>query len=217
MAFPRTPDSITKHKAMYKLTSSMPWKDNYKKRCAERLRSSRSKLLNRFRNVTDICERNSLDDVMHEEWQKMMDEFDSKSDSEHELHFDDVLKTMEEVKAELLEWETEILLEYENKAMDADVYQHDFGIDEHKVVVCPVCNNNYIQVHLGSVRCECGLRIDMGQDSIGVHHIKTCLEQGVTEHLQNCSTAPAFNVVESFGCTNLLLTCSACDYMFIVI
>ena len=74
----------------------MPWKDNYKKRCAERLRSSRSKLLNRFRNVTDICERNSLDDVMHEEWQKMMDKFDSKSDTEHELHFDDVLKTMDE-------------------------------------------------------------------------------------------------------------------------
>jgi len=199
-------ESVAKRKAMYKTASHFSWKDNYKHRCAERLKSSRAKLLNRFRNSGS-----EVDAIMTEELNLMQEELCSRP--QDLTDFDDVLRCMEEIKSELLEWETELMLSYENQMMHVELEIPN----AENAVLCPLCKQHGLKVHINIVECDCGLRIDTDRDSLSLSNLKVWLEDGVNKHSLYCMRPPNFSVVKDFGTSHLLITCSDCDYMFIVI
>uniref|UniRef100_H2ZBP7 RPA-interacting protein C-terminal domain-containing protein n=1 Tax=Ciona savignyi TaxID=51511 RepID=H2ZBP7_CIOSA len=225
MSHPVTPDSVTKRKAMYKMGSPAggSWKDTYKRRCAERLHKSRSKLLDRYRNVKIDSENSehgldSVDSVMKQELEKMKSE--GMASFNDMSSFEDVINTMEAIKGELLEWEAEILLKAENEQMQLAIEcheNHETLFNNNNFVICPLCSINHLELSYTHLQCKCGLNINTQQDSISLPHIKQSLEEAVTSHSATCTAKPVFDVINNFGQTNLLLTCPLCDYMFIVV
>ncbi|CAJ0930758.1 unnamed protein product [Ranitomeya imitator] len=98
-------EAAMKHRALYKGTTP-PWKETYRKRCVERLKSNRSRLLDRLRQAGDrvgagVGGSFLVQEVMEEEWQAMhrvpaLWRKASLSQDPEEL------VTLEEIKQELL-------------------------------------------------------------------------------------------------------------------
>nr|XP_018670338.1 RPA-interacting protein A-like [Ciona intestinalis] len=221
MSHPVTPDSVAKRKAMYKVgspASGGAWKETYKRRCAERFHKSRSKLLDKYRNIVidETTEEDSLETVMNQELQKMQEE--CLTPFTGPITFEDVVKTMEEIKQELLEWEAELIFQSENQQMKIEVENHEAIIENgENQVICPICCVNHLEVQINHLKCRCGVNINLRQDAITLSHVKQSLEEGVTSHFNNCHCKPSFKVKTKFLQTNLILTCLACDFMYIVV
>ena len=200
-------DYSSKLKSLYKLGSPSSWKENYKLRCAERLKTSRSKLLNHFRNLeADV----GIDEVMNEEFQQMKKELCSSVSDMAE--FDDVLRCMEEIKLELCELEMETMLKYENQMLNHDI---DAAMAEDDVI-CPLCKLRNLKLTSNILHCDCGLQINTEQNSISLLDIKMSLEKAMLDHSSKCLKPLVFSVVNDFRSSHLLMACSECDYMFIV-
>lgn len=218
--------SANKHASLYKLGSPPTWKESYKKRCSERLRGSRAKLLDRYRNISveqsnGSSENNGLDssivdDVMREEWNTMQKDDDMSG-------FDSIISLMEEIKLELMLQEREILLQYDREAeydastVKAVVTEHDEGLSQRHLVTCPICRSNYLTKHSSVIQCPCGLEIDTEQDCVSLQHVDIQLRVGAESHAERCSAKPIFGIVHDFGRKNLLMSCNSCDFMFIAI
>nr|CAB3265683.1 RPA-interacting protein A-like [Phallusia mammillata] len=208
----RTPTSAAKRKAMYKCGSPVAWREEYKNRCKERLKGSRSKLLDKYRKI-ETAQDSGLEKLMNEEWLKMRSE---GFPSHHFESFDDILITLENIKKELLEWETETILQMESNTINADIDHHELN-DSSSTLLCPICNAGYLAVQSGFLICSCGLNINLEQDSLSLANVKACLEEGVSGHSKICNLRPQFSLVDNFGNSNLMVTCSGCDFMFIVV
>lgn len=204
--------SVKNHKAMYKMASPLQWREKYKHRCAERLRNNRSKLLDRFRNFdVDSC----VKDMMNEELHLMQEEI-GLDKFQFDLEFDNVLQCMEEIKAELLEWESEVLINFEDQAMNAEL-DTEMSVISNDDVLCPMCKCHKLKVYNNVVSCDCGLQLVTGCNGVGLSQIKMWLEEGVVNHARRCLAPSLFSVVKNLEYNNLLITCSQCDFMFIVV
>jgi hypothetical protein len=234
----KSPASMSfKFRHMYKAVSpsAPPWKEAYRKRCQERLASSRQSLLDRFRwkdslePETGSARTTTIRDIVLSEWKsftadnKKQQHTDTDSECEEidcvgTENIDAVLTVFDEITAELLCEEEQILAEYEAKtrfddaALCASISQ--MSTDE---LICPVCQKNPLFVNKGIVFCSCGLRIDTEQDAITVDMIRANLNAAVEVHCTNCSTRPIFSIVSHPGISNLLMTCQECDMMYIVV
>jgi len=224
-----------RRRQMYK-HATPPWKDAYRKRCVDRLKSSRSKFLDKFRclqNATEVdMEASSssvVQDVMLDEWNVLRREqtglppLKQQDDSDNldflgEEHIDEVLSVFEEIRAELLLEEQQILAEYE-----AGIFYDEQSLSaslknlsqEH--VICPLCQKNELMLNRGIILCACGARIDTEQDCVTLGNVQESLTQGTTAHSGQCQEKPHFSVINQMGIDNLLMTCQVCDYMFIVV
>ncbi|XP_077968119.1 RPA-interacting protein B-like [Styela clava] len=212
----------SKHADLYKLGSPPTWKESYKRRCAVRLKGSRAKLLQRYRDLGDVdtseykpdLDSSVVDDVMREEWDLMQ--------NTSETDFNAMLDTMEQIKLELMLQEREILMQYDRmKEFDESTFknvvsEHD-SINNSHVVPCPICHSNYLEKHLNIIVCKCGVQIDTEQDCITLQHIDVQLRVGVNSHTEHCDAKPVFGLIENLGSKNLLMSCNSCDFMFVVI
>ncbi|XP_042856057.1 RPA-interacting protein-like isoform X1 [Penaeus japonicus] len=116
---PRSPlDKRLLHKQIYKNArgKTPPWKDVYRKRCMERLRSSRSQLVNRFRSAGDAINNNNnspakmVQDIMEIEWAAISQGSVFPSLKKLPVGFEDMpkeddmmlLSLMEEIQQELI-------------------------------------------------------------------------------------------------------------------
>ena len=86
-------------------------------------------------------------------------------------------------------------------------------------VVCPLCTSDNLRQNLSVVFCSCGLRIDTGDDAIGLKYISGQLDDSVDSHSAECTSEPVFEVVdfEGGGVKNLMMSCTRCDYMSVII
>lgn len=221
------------HREMFK-AKTPPWKETYRKRCLERLRQSREQLQCRFRGISSKemekdTNDNFIHDLMREELKMLQRSFqasptideDQMETDKLDFDIDDVLSLFDDIQEELIKEEKRIMEEFEK--YENSVKQEEkilcraierLSTDE---VICPVCQKNQLLQNKGVIFCPCGVRVNTEQDCITLSYVKTSLEEGVNQHSVTCEGEPVFSAVQDYGSNNLLMSCKACDWMYIVI
>ncbi|KAG7314734.1 hypothetical protein KOW79_022037 [Hemibagrus wyckioides] len=222
-------DALQRHRSLYKGTTP-PWKETYRKRCVERLKNSRSRLLEKYRQLGDTTKSSLLvQEVMEMEWSALQSANQRlpslwKKDGVSEMYRDmqeyDELAVLEEIQQELVSQELAIIeeyhksLQYEEKYFDSVVD----GMEEEEKLICPICHVNNLTVTSHFTSCPCGLYIKTVGRNITADVLKHQLEMRVTEHLEDCLQNPIFSVASNVdGAPNLMISCKVCDYLAIVL
>lgn len=219
-----------KHRPRY--GNPIPWKDTYRKRCFERLKNSRSRLLERYRQAgeSDGGRKGSMvEEIMQEEWSALQSsEVGLATPWSHvgidlfgAVQQDDELVVLQEIQQELLAEELAILedyhknLQFEEQSLNALVE----GMEGSGFVICPVCFVNNLTVTSHFISCPCGLYVNTLGRQVGAEALRALLEQQVTQHTDTqCPYNPVFSMVTNMdGSSSLVASCGACDYLFVVL
>ncbi|NWR20479.1 RIPA protein, partial [Emberiza fucata] len=204
------------HRARYKSPGGPPWRETYRRRCMERLRSSRAKLLDRYRQAGDgACGAAPgallVREVMEQEWQELRDRLPGlggEQPMEQILEDPDELAVLEEIQQELILQEQLVIEEYERSLrFDEECLNAMLdGLDATDRVICPVCRKNNLTVKAHLVCCQCGLYISTQDMTEG--KLRSLLESTLTEHSQRCLHSPEFTVTSGMEEeASLLMSC----------
>ncbi|XP_064612799.1 RPA-interacting protein B-like isoform X2 [Liolophura sinensis] len=219
--------AVSRHKQMYK-SSTPPWKETYRKRCLEKLKSSRQKLQDRFRNIPHQSNKSFIKSLMKEEWHALKgdkEDLPRLADQAEEFRFDDdlnnidsVLAIFEEIQADLMREEQRLLEEFDQSLQfDEALLCASIECLQTDELICPVCQRYPLMQNLSVIFCKCGVRIDT-EDCLSLSQVRQQLEEGMAAHNNShCDQDPRFTVVGAAGIQNLLMTCQGCDFMFVVI
>ncbi|XP_005988635.1 RPA-interacting protein [Latimeria chalumnae] len=225
-------ESMRRHRNLFKNTTP-PWRETYRKRCVERLKNSRAKLLEKYRksgeNLHYVVKGSLLvQEVMEEEWKVLQSSnraFSSlwrQEDCTRVLSMlkdTDELTVLEEIQQELAAQEQSIIEEYE-RSLQFDEECLNAVIDglETDRIICPVCNRNNLTVTSHFVCCQCGMYVDAQFQELTEQKLHSLLESSVTEHMEQCPHRPVFSLTSGFdGATSLLLSCQVCDHLSVVL
>ncbi|NXW91172.1 RIPA protein, partial [Alopecoenas beccarii] len=189
-----------RHRARYKGPAAPPWKETYRRRCMERLRSSRAKLLDRYRQAGDReCGPGALlvREVMEQEWQRLQEGLPGGPGEEalgQMLEEPDELAVLEEIQQELILQEQLVIEEYERSLQFDEECLNAMldGLDASDKVICPVCRKNNLTVRNHAVFCQCGLYIST--QGMTEEKLRALLEHTLTEHSHRCFHNPEFTV-----------------------
>ncbi|GFT51973.1 RPA-interacting protein A [Nephila pilipes] len=211
---------LRQHHTLYKLKTPS-WKDTFRMKCYQRLKNSRSRLVNKFRGL-EFCSEETIDILMKEDWKTvnkknspLSDIFQNNIDELEDSEINEFISIMGEIQKELLEEERNYLEEYaayeeRNLNLEMDWLKQD-------EVICPICQKNPMhQIH-SVIFCTCGVRIDVQQDGLTLQYLKTSLHKGLEDHEQTCLVTPNFSLLKFLNDTNLAITCGVCNFMYIVI
>ncbi|KAI4878118.1 hypothetical protein NFI96_025562 [Prochilodus magdalenae] len=225
-------DALQRHRSLYKGTTP-PWKETYRKRCVERLKNSRSRLLEKYRQMSDSTggSKSSLlvQEVMEVEWNALQSTNQSlpslwRKDGIKDMYTDmqeyDELAILEEIQQELLSQERSIIEEYHKSQQYEEQYLNVVvdGMEENGKLICPVCHVNNLTVNSHFTSCPCGLYINTVGRNITPEVLQHLLEARVTEHMEDCLQNPIFSVASNMdGSPNLMISCKMCDYLSIVL
>ncbi|NXF07362.1 RIP protein, partial [Smithornis capensis] len=209
-------EPLQRHRARYKSPGGPPWRDTYRRRCLERLRSSRAKLLDRYRRAGDgPCGPGPgallVQEVMEQEWQVLRDSLPGlrgQEPLEQMLEDPDELAVLEEIQQELILQEQLVIEEYERSLrFDEECLNAMLeGLDATDSIICPVCRKNNLTVKTDLVCCQCGLYISTQDMTEG--KLRSLLESTVTEHSHRCFHSPEFTVTSGMEEeTSLLMSC----------
>ncbi|XP_039245273.1 RPA-interacting protein isoform X1 [Pipra filicauda] len=161
---------LQRHRARYKSPGGPPWRETYRTRCLERLRSSRAKLLERYRRAGDGARPGPapgallVQEVMEQEWRELRDSLPGPRGQEplEQMPEDpDELAVLEEIQQELILQEQLVIEEYERSLrFDEECLNAMLeGLDATDRIICPVCRKNNLTVKTHMVCCQCGLYI----------------------------------------------------------
>ncbi|TRY57197.1 hypothetical protein DNTS_003280 [Danionella cerebrum] len=232
-------DAIQRHRSMYKGTTP-PWKETYRKRCMERLKNSRSRLLEKFRQMGGEGEVSGsskasllVQEVMQQEWSALQTSRTLPSlwsprqitdVSSHQEEFDELL-VFDEIQQELIAQvtgklvkalsppELSILEDY-NQSLNSCLE----GMDQDGLIICPVCCRNNLTVNSRFTSCPCGLYIDTLGRNVKAEYLQKRLERVMAEHLEDCLHDPSFSMAFNIdGPPNLMISCKECDYLSVVL
>lgn len=151
-------------RSLYKLVGSPPWKETFRQRCLERMRNSRDRLLNRYRQAGSGGPGNAqntflVQEVMEEEWNALQSRENCAEDLAQLEELID-MAVLEEIQQELIDQEQSIIREYE-KSLQFDEKCLSIMLAEWEAnpLVCPVCTKYNLRITSGVVVCQCGLSI----------------------------------------------------------
>uniref|UniRef100_A0A8C0U092 RPA interacting protein n=1 Tax=Cyanistes caeruleus TaxID=156563 RepID=A0A8C0U092_CYACU len=176
----------------------------------ERLRSSRAKLLDRYRQAGDgACGAAPgallVQEVMEQEWQELRDRLPGLRGDQPMQQ----LAVLEEIQQELILQEQSVIEEYERSLrFDEECLNAMLdSLDATDRVICPVCRKNNLTVKAHLVCCQCGLYISTQNMTEG--KLRSLLESTLTEHSQRCLHSPEFTVTSGMEEeASLLMSCS---------
>ncbi|XP_040280800.1 RPA-interacting protein isoform X2 [Bufo bufo] len=220
-------EASQRHRALYKGTTP-PWKETYRKRCVERLKSNRSRLLDKFRQVGSAAVGGSflVQEVMEEEWRAMHSgrlpslwQRASFSQTFGVLQDPEELVILEEIKQELLLEEQAMVEEIERIVQfEAECLDSVVGLNNGNEVVCPVCNRNNLTVTSCFIVCQCGVYINCKSQGMNTEKLQALLEANLSAHASYCSEQPVFSVgLGAEGTSSMFMSCSVCDAVVIVL
>ncbi|XP_027980755.1 RPA-interacting protein [Eumetopias jubatus] len=210
-------------RSLYKAVGSAPWKEVFRQGCLERMRNSRDRLLNRYRQAGSSMPRrcqNTLlvQEVMEEEWSALQS-VDSCPEVLTQLEELLDVAELEEIQQEMADQERCILREYE-KSLQFDEKCLSVMLAEWEAnpLICPVCTKSNVSVSGGVVTCPCGLYLPSHSPELTVQKLRACLEDRVSEHSAHCPHTPAFSVAAGPEETpSLLMSCVACDTWAVIL
>ncbi|XP_033973129.1 RPA-interacting protein [Trematomus bernacchii] len=230
-------DAVHRHRSLYKGTTP-PWKETFRKRCVDRLKNSRSRLLDRYRQSAELHPSSSssssssstiVQEVMEEEWSFLQEEDrrlpslwgpDGRAETLGLMQEYDELSVLEEIQQELRSQELSILEELERNVQMEQQYISCVveGMQEQRLIICPLCHMNNLNINCHFVSCCCGLYIDTKNQNITPDLLQSLLEARVSEHMEDCLQNPVFSVAPpTDGSPSLMISCKVCDYLSIVL
>ncbi|XP_006821192.1 RPA-interacting protein A-like [Saccoglossus kowalevskii] len=227
----KSPIQFSKRQALYK-GRTPPWKDTYRKRCFDRLRSNRQSLVQKFRQIQPDDEKSKntsfVKNVMEEEWKILRGEHGYlptlKEDSsvpdviDGTDNFEEIFSVMEEIKVELLKEEQEIIQDYE-KSRQIDEAALCAAVEklETDELICPVCRKNPLNQNKSVIFCACGMRIDTEYDCVTLSYVKDRLKEAISQHSRACTGKALFSTLDQCGLQNLVIACKTCDFLDIIL
>ncbi|XP_012515371.1 PREDICTED: RPA-interacting protein isoform X2 [Propithecus coquereli] len=215
--------SGSRHRSLYKLVGLRPWKEAFRQRCLERMKNSRARLLNRYRQTEGSMPgraQNSflVQEVMEEEW-KALQAGENCPEALAQLEEVMDLAVLEEIQQELIEQEQSIISEYE-KSLQFDEKCLSIILAEWEAnpLICPVCTKYNLRITSSVVVCQCGLTIPSQCPELTEQKLRAYLEASINEHSAHCSHTPQFSVTEGIEeKSNLLMSCLACDTWAVIL
>ncbi|XP_043849135.1 RPA-interacting protein isoform X2 [Dromiciops gliroides] len=152
-------------RALHKRPGGPPWKEMYRQRCVQRMKSSRARLLDKYRRVGEAHVGLMAQEVMEEEWLALQVTHASLVAQRHIETFAQVedpeeLAVLEEIQQELMSQEQAFIEEYERSLQFDDECLGALleGLQTNRLI-CPVCTRFNLTVVRGVVLCQCGLRL----------------------------------------------------------
>ncbi|CAL8283536.1 unnamed protein product [Boreogadus saida] len=227
-------DAVNRHRSLYKGTTP-PWKETYRKRCVDRLRNSRSRLLDRYRQMEEGpqppgAKGSVVQEVMEEEWTALQSEDRSlpslwgangPGQMFGAMKEYDELAVLEEIQKELISQELSIIEEYERNQQFEEQYISSIveGREEDAIhIICPICHGNHLTINSHFVSCPCGMYINTKHRNVTPEVVQNLLELRFSQHMEGCVHHPVFSMTaDTDTSTNLVLSCQACDFLSIVL
>ncbi|XP_077021954.1 RPA-interacting protein isoform X2 [Tamandua tetradactyla] len=212
-----------RHRSLYKQTSSPPWKEAFRQGCLERMKNSRDRLLNKYRQAGGSVPRRAqntllVQEVMEEEWNALQS-VDTCPEAFAQVKELMDLAVLEEIQQELINEEQSIIIEYE-KSLQFDEKCLSVMLAEWEAnpLICPVCTKYNLTITSGVVVCQCGLYIPSPAPELTEQTLRAVLEDNVNEHSAHCPYTPTFSVTEgSEDKSSLLMSCLACDTWAVIL
>ncbi|XP_024895962.1 RPA-interacting protein isoform X3 [Pteropus alecto] len=136
--------SGSRHQSLYKPVGSPSWKEAFRQGCLERMRNSRDRLLNKYRqaggNMPGRTQNTLLvQEVMEEEWNALQS-MDGCPEVLAQLEQPMDLAVLEEIQQELIDQEQSIISEYEKSLQfDEKCLSVILAEWEANSLICPVC------------------------------------------------------------------------------
>ncbi|XP_014408164.1 RPA-interacting protein isoform X3 [Camelus dromedarius] len=152
----------SRHRSLYKPVGSPPWKETFRQGCLERMRNSRDRLLNKYRQAGGSMPAGAqktllVQEVMEEEWNALQS-VESWPEALAQLEEPMDLAVLEEIQQELIDQEQSIISEYEKSLQfDEECLSIMLAEWEANPLICPVCTKYNLRVTSGVVMCQCGL------------------------------------------------------------
>ncbi|XP_068587574.1 RPA-interacting protein isoform X2 [Cebidichthys violaceus] len=226
-------DALHRHRSLYKGTTP-PWKETYRKRCVDRLKNSRSRLLERYRQTGESPQRSGfgasvlVQEVMEEEWTALQSEDrrlpslwgpEGMAEMFSVMKEYDELAVLEEIQQELVSHEMSIIEEHERNLQFEQQYISSVveGMED-VCIICPICHTKNLNINSHFISCPCGLYINTKKRNVTPDVLRSLLESRVSEHMEDCLHNPVFSVAPDTDCSsNLMISCQVCDYLSIVL
>jgi len=233
------------HQQVYKNArgKTPPWKDLYRKRCLDRLRASRARLVDKFRAKDDNLNNNDGEDgkmvknIMELEWSAMKNSASFPSLREMDFGHDDggiedeaaLLLMMEQIQKELQDEEERMIAEVLN--YDAASLASQVESLQSEEVICPVCQVQGLQIsnfnQITSVTTAgaglnavgsgnlliCRCGLFLHGANLTISQVKASIENTVLQHGQLCVGKLLFAQTTDTQGSNVLVTCQHCDWM----
>ncbi|XP_051242999.1 RPA-interacting protein isoform X1 [Dicentrarchus labrax] len=216
-------DALHRHRSLYKGTTP-PWKETYRKRCVDRLKNSRSRLLDRYRQMGEGPQRSGsgasiiVQEVMEEEWTALQSEDrrlpslwgpEGVAEMFSVMKEYDELAVLEEIQQELMSHEMSIIEEYERNQQFEQQYISSVveGMEEMHII-CPICHTNNLTINSHFISCPCGLYINTKKQNVTPNVLRHLLESRVSEHMEDCLHNPVFSVAPNMDSSaTLMISC----------
>ncbi|XP_029945213.1 RPA-interacting protein [Salarias fasciatus] len=219
-------DAFQRHRSLYKGTTP-PWKEAYRQRCVDRLKNSRSRLLERYRQMGESQQRSIVQEVMEEEWSALRSAdhrlpslwgADGQAETYGVMKEYDELAVLEEIQQELMFQEMSMIEEYERNLQFEQQYISSVVEEmEETHIICPVCRVNNLNITSCFISCPCGLHLNTKQN-FPPDVLQQLLESKMSEHTDDCPHNPAFFVAPNTeSSSNLMISCKVCDFLSIVL
>ncbi|XP_074046590.1 RPA-interacting protein [Macrotis lagotis] len=211
-------------RALYKRPGGPPWKETYRQRCLQRMRSSRARLLEKYRRGGSAPGGLVAQEVMEAEWLALRPPPESPAaprSSEALAQVDDPeeLAVLEEIQQELMSQEQAFIEEYERSLQfdDKCLWALLEGL-QMDGLICPVCSRYNLTVVRGMVLCQCGLRLFSQAPELTEQSFRVLLEESVNRHSELCAHRPEFSFMSGTEeSSSLFLSCAVCDTLTVLL